>query len=832
MYRVYLIDFDGASIELDTEDIDFGLEFRISNLTDLSLRSGSRTKEVTFKGTNKNNNAFGYIYRLNRTSDLKFDNKLFFNLNSLRQVDCLIYADFNLVFRGTLRLLETTRQKGIIYYKTVITDSVIDLMKFTQEKLLTDLDLSDLKHRYTAQNIINSWSTSTERFINGTFSQVPFSMGSGYTYPSAFYGLTPSPTLDNENIFNIRPALFVEEIIDRIFAQPGLTGFSWELKSEGDIKDKFKSLIIPNSQDKLKANIQGYQQRLTRCGLTMSSYFVDFDSQVSFGPGTNRAYLYFLNMLCSSLTPSNTTLAILRNIEPEGAIWEVDQTITCDASAQLDYQFTTVSGTTELTFDFAENLVWNPASRDGWNSLGVTNVFFATASTTYTGTLNLYIPKREFIKGRKLALRAFVQGLDYTQTLNATASLRMPFTTTQQVSIDIQYGNELTPVLKENIKQYDFLKALMLMFNMYAYAEKSRPKHIIFQTYDDFYAFTQPQFMKQVALDWSQKLSYTDDWKKVFNLTIPKSYLYTFRDDSDYINADYKKNYNAVYGQLRFADIYGIVDEKKVEVLFSPSPMTFVNEKRMPTIRGGDDNTLNIVNSNIRIQYYNGQKPCTAYTLTYGASSSSGITFYGEQSEYYRPSTTELEVMQFGLPRKLYFPEGINYVLVPNLYKNYHQNQTTDLTSEDLYTIECKMMLNNVDIANFDFRIPVYLTTDIGNSYYKVLEIDWKDYKTPATVKLQAIAFETAVTSTQSTTTTSTTTTTTTAASGVIGTQLNITKTGWLKYLDTANITQYEYVSSTGTYSINNCHYCSTITGGFPYSDLATWNNLICGTAC
>ena len=105
MYLIYLIDDDGSYIELDTEELDFGVEFKISTLEDLSIRSGNRTKEITLKGTERNNNAFGYVYRLSRVSNLELTNKLFFNTNSLRPIDCLVYNDANLLFRGTLRLI-------------------------------------------------------------------------------------------------------------------------------------------------------------------------------------------------------------------------------------------------------------------------------------------------------------------------------------------------------------------------------------------------------------------------------------------------------------------------------------------------------------------------------------------------------------------------------------------------------------------------------------------------------------------------------------------------------------------------------------------------------
>jgi len=63
------------------------------------------------------------------------------------------------------------------------------------------------------------------------------------------------------------------------------------------------------------------------------------------------------------------------------------------------------------------------------------------------------------------------------------------------------------------------------------------------------------------------------------------------------------------------------------------------------------------------------------------------------------------------------------------------------------------------------------------------------------------------------------------------GTTLNITDTGWLKY-DTAAGTVYKQFTSLGVQTITDCADCSTIRYGYPFADLADWNNVICGSPC
>jgi hypothetical protein len=63
------------------------------------------------------------------------------------------------------------------------------------------------------------------------------------------------------------------------------------------------------------------------------------------------------------------------------------------------------------------------------------------------------------------------------------------------------------------------------------------------------------------------------------------------------------------------------------------------------------------------------------------------------------------------------------------------------------------------------------------------------------------------------------------------GTTLNITDTGWIKY-DTEIETVYRYFGSLGVQTIPDCSDCSTIRLAFPFADLATWDNVVCGSPC
>ncbi len=85
--------------------------------------------------------------------------------------------------------------------------------------------------------------------------------------------------------------------------------------------------------------------------------------------------------------------------------------------------------------------------------------------------------------------------------------------------------------------------------------------------------FASPQNIKTTSLNWTSRVDYNSGVKITSNLSIPKSYQFTFKDDTDFINIDYKKKYGEPYGTFKFNVAFGITDTKKVELIFSATPI-------------------------------------------------------------------------------------------------------------------------------------------------------------------------------------------------------------------------------------------------------------------
>ena len=80
---------------------------------------------------------------------------------------------------------------------------------------------------------------------------------------------------------------------------------------------------------------------------------------------------------------------------------------------------------------------------------------------------------------------------------------------------------------------------------------------------------------------------------------------------------------------------------------------------------------------------------------------------------------------------------------------------------------------------------------------------------------------------------TATPTPTPTVAGFTSGATLNVTDTGYIKYVKKGDSSAtYVFISILGTYTITDCLTCSTILPGFPFADIANFTVTSCGSVC
>ena len=785
-YRVFLVEQLGDEanhVELDVEDVDFATVFNVAEVADISLRKGNITKQIAFKGTARNNTAFGNLLHSNKRTDFAIKNNIGFNYNALRTVDCLIYEDNQLLLQGSIRVIGTKYDRnGTIIYNTVITGAELEYRMKLANKHLHDIDLTDLKHQFTINNVLDSASVKTQRYDESslTYSYVNFQKGSGYVYPEIDYGVwfkkESANKLSNKHISNYRPAVYVREIFDRIFNQEELNGYSYEIKGNDSLIQKFNSLILPNVVEKQG----GRTDKRWRLRKTTSANVIneldsdylwngskDWEFPISFQTGLVPGPLFSENYMNYYGTYRDGNIS---------CVFEVERNFKCDAL--LNVTLTDIENnsnalavgpfpvrvsvelcrrgwiaTTEPEFNDADT--WEVIASSSFSLLPNQNI----ASKNIT----LEIGEQEFQLGTQIMARVrFSSGIQLKGPIGSnnfefkltSAELAFPKDQTNGlIDFEAIYGDHIVPTLPENIKQMDFLKSVITMFNFYVYADKTRPKHLIFQTYDDYYAMTSLNLLPSTAINWSRKVVPLTVEKKT-NLTIPKKYLFAYKEDGDEYNKQYKVVFNDTYGNFSFDDELGVTDQQKVEVIFSASPtVTYTgSDKLQPIMWVMDSGKPKPQKTNIRLLFYNGLRTCNPFNIgkdTYDGewqmeTLRQDVTVYAMCSEYYfldgLTNFYPLGSLMFGNPRQYFFGVTDVYRNAPGVYQSYYQNQVSQMTDPNVLFVECDVMLNEIDIANLDLRVPVFIDEGAaGHGYYKVLSVEYVSKDTPSKVKLQKI---------------------------------------------------------------------------------------------
>ncbi|MET0462294.1 MAG: hypothetical protein ABW007_04045 [Chitinophagaceae bacterium] len=775
-YQIYLIEESGEYVELDCEDVDFATVFSVADISDISVRKDNITKTIQFKGTPNNNKAFGHLFNLNSTSSLDISNALFFNYNPLRAVKTWIYEDGILLLKGSLRVTDVTIDKDEnIMYSTYVTGSFTDFRNLLTDKFLADIDLSDLKHRFTWENVARSWDQRTERFniTAEAFEYKPFIKGEGYTYPFIDYGYTFKKTELNENtnlihVGNFQPAIYLKEYWDRIFKN---IGFTYEIKGV-DLQQKFSSLIIPNNSEQQTSRTQALGARAYKTQVqTHDSRQFDIDVN-----GGGNMYIYLnldqLQAGAGIIQPYGNYLPA--NILPQ-TVFLVNRSFTSNGliSVTIGSFFNKYNAPIKLSLELCERsfvAADDPQFdvRETWSVVTKSNQITIPRDSGITNqTITWEVGERGYDETSQICIRVHVEGGNFILENNnllkqlsysiPSAQMRFAKDDDSYITYALTVGDEVIPQAPTGVKQIDFVKSIVQLFNLYVYSDKQRPKHLIFQSYDLFYALNRRDLLPSVSLDWSAKVDYNSPRKNKSNLSLPKKYLFTWKKDNDYLNDSYNKATGEVYGQFRFNDNYGLTDEKKVELIFAPSPMVqYKNTNRIhPAIYQLSSNSKKPSKSEIRLMYYNGLKTCQNYVVAKDIVSGSGgfdsvnisgnLIAYPQAGNYYFSNgfnnMTPADDLHFGKSLIYYFDQSQQIEQCPTAYQQSYLGQVSDLTNPNTRYFECYVMLNENDINALDFKTPVFIDTgEFGNAYFRVLSIEYEGKGVSSRVELMKIA--------------------------------------------------------------------------------------------
>jgi len=636
------------------------LTFAIDDVKDFASRQTAFSKTVVLPGSQRNNKLFGSVFdvAIANPYDPAIDN-IDINFNASVSASCILFQDFLQTFKGTIRILQINIDRGRIEYEAAITGELAKLNVALSSGLLEGLDFSTYDENYNETNIVNSWDNPG---------------GSGVYYPLIDYG-TYSTNKHDWDYRTFRPALYVKEYIDKMFAAAGFRYSSNIFDSA-----RFESIIVPHNQKDLRAQtsrvIAAYKtttQTIINTSLGDTSDPVDWDS-----------------FQAGSFTES-------------GGEFTYNDPTTISINLTWDLRGTRLAATAG-TFTIHIQLNGVDLASQQFN---VGPGSFSTPYT-YLGTIPAVLNQNDVLRifytydGIGTGMVVTVQSPS-TWFVDSSTPIFSPVAYNQLITM-----NDSIP---KNIRQVDFLVSIIKLFNLYVFEDKFDEHLLYIEPFVDFYSEE-----SQNAVDWTYKLERNKPVNiKPMSEINAKIYNFKFASDSDYYNETYEKRYNIPYGSYIFDTEFEFVDQTTdVELIFAPTPLVGYGgeEKVYPTILKLNDGVEETTDSVIRIMQTKKITGVTSWDIKDGSTVLTSTTDYGYAGHFDDPDNVTND-LNFGAAEELFFIIVVADLTVTQ-FNLYWSSYMAEITDKDSKMFTGKFYLTPKDILNLDFSI--YVNVD-GNLF-------------------------------------------------------------------------------------------------------------------
>lgn len=686
------------------EETIISVTYSIQDIQDITKRKGSYSKTISFPGTETNNRAFKNAYNVQAFIG---------GFTPNQQIKCQVHNDGVQIFVGTLQLLSINLIDGKPIYECAIYSDEITFFHLINDVLLPETTgLNNYDHTWNRTNFPSVFeNTYVDGYVYALVDNVGLwhckettSQGNGGLMGGIFTWL--QQIMDRIIPLEVfKPSMYVKTMVDLIFAQHGFT-----YQSNFFNTSLFERLIIPYCGDGMI-----YDDTANMC------YVGNKDEIVPDGYPETQTILWdqtaspYINTNCGTMNGANGVY-------------------TACGSYNGNYYM-------ELSLPLVGGYI------DDW-SLQIAIKDFDTGLTIYA------IDGQELVftySGPTAAFRAVIIQAHISLKASQRIFVEVSFILNSVINNSLGDGYwlidlvkrlslegvnvEMASTLPATIKQIDLLSDLQKMFNLYFMISPENPKKIIIEPFDSFYTNN--------SLDWSKKI----DASKEIQITCGdpenrKRFIFSYASTNEAQAKQYRDDENEQYGNRIFdtLNFYGNGDDTittKCGILIPSQYRTKSVIGRTWSLNG--NGVIAEGKIGYRIAQYNyiyfvpdgGNNyewwlyPDADNTIDLDSANVQTLWPYcGHVDNPYAPA----EDISFGMPKRLYyklFDEQSTYIQYTNnnLFNRFWYLYITEITSAESMTIEAFFEINITDIAQLDFRNPIYF----NGIKWRLLEIS--DYE-------------------------------------------------------------------------------------------------------
>lgn len=728
--------FDGQVICDIYEEEDIPLTLSIDNFKNAIEQTQSYSKDFDLPATKRNNKIFTHIFDVQKTIENVFD------FNPYVKTKAILKQNGLLIFEGSLRLISIKDNEGEISYNVNLFSETIVLKEILEGRTIANLNLHELDHAYNYDNIVNSWEGILD--LQNALASNSFAKNSASSfttnvlkYPFCDWtgNIDCTGTVPEINRLEdaFRPWISIKYLLDNIARDAGYT-----FKSEFFDSAEFSKLYMdfnwgsesgPTEFTHTGKAIYHDDHGNHYAGTSATTWVWVHDGADSFDADTgwSLAQDKFVAQQTNTYYELSCRCSIVN---------------TSGSSATVNYiRFVrkNVSGVfgTVNSFDyFAE--VTNYTIPDGqiWDYVANTSIPIPLGKSG-SGADEFYI---EWESGTATALRQNnLSPSTYgskDSRLTGTVYNNAEFTTSSMFNAE-----------RGELKQWNFIKGIMTMFNLITMPDPTNPTNIIFEPYPDmFVSDTSGTTLieRSIKHDWTDKIDISNIILEPLELSRFVKFKYKF-DEEDYALNQYKNAAQGFeYGSYEFDgstaqpgtnQLSNLLGQDEIEA--EPFSATIIKPVQdvfpafiIPVIYGSSEDGLkfNSIDNEPRILYNNGR--ITNYlntSIDYVVPGQNGVaggtkTDYLQFSHFNPTLPADNTSYDYNFGTCPLFP-GVagNTMPVNNLYNVYHKPYYDELYDANTRIMKAKVYLNASDINTFDFRDKVM----IKNQVYRVNKIEY-----------------------------------------------------------------------------------------------------------
>ena len=712
----------GGQVTVDLyENEDIPLTLSIDDFKNVAEKVQSYSKAFDLPATKRNNKIFDNIFDITRT-----DTGIVFN--PYIKTKCELKQDGFILFEGYLRLIDITDKLGEISYNVNLYSEVIALADFLKEKTFNQIDFTELSHVYNKTNIKLSWNDSGSTGITYTESATSGYRDANDTLKYPFVDWEHQFTTDindNPELLTLgnafRPWMQIKYLIERIFQDSPFT-FESTFFNTTDFKKLYMDFNWGGEKEphNNQATGTGTNQSTSGTAAGLNTYSKLIFDEETFSDddlfGYDSANTKFVSQFDNQLFTIDFTFGVTYT------------GLSSPSTAQ------TVGNLAWREFDSSNNFI-NNYSLQNINTFGSGST---TAGVVVSGTFAATLPQGNYLVPM------------FTRTSAVSTMTQTPVTGTPNGLSDtvITVGNTdignstFADNLRGELKQWEFLKGIMTMFNLVSIPDKDNPNNILIEPYGDvFINNTSGGSVSDLTLkdrgikhNWTEKVDVSEI--KMSPLTnLNKITKFTFvEDEDDYTYMQYKRATTGfMYGSKIFdASGFTVLDGED-DIKAEPFAATAVkplmpkyNDFIIPSIYSynADNGESSGFDNSPRICYNVGKKTLTSCTYSIPAQnfvSGSAAEDDFLQFAHLSTVTTTNSTLDFNFGECQLFT-GVGNTVTKNLFNLYYLPYFNELYNSDTRTMILKVDLTPGDIALFKLFDTVFLK----NREFRVNKIDYK----------------------------------------------------------------------------------------------------------